>query len=184
MPCLQPGRVLGKRGRPNLSVPKLRSTKAGAGAIPLSAEPARCGSRNRALLRAALRGQERESITLVGGRWLCGWQGTSRRTSPSTAEVSGAAGPRGREGRAGLGPSPWGWGARPPPSLPTSQPRCREASSLISSPQRDQTLILINAKPAQTALGEEWEAPAPAVARLLCAWGPAEPRGHCSQLLR
>lgn len=77
-----------------------------------------------------------------------------------------------------------GWGARPPPTLPTSQLRCRDASSFIGLPQRDQKSFLINAKPAQTALGEEWEAPAPAVAGLLCAWGPAETQGQRSRLLR
>lgn len=113
-------------------------------------------------------------------------QGNSCRASPSIAGVFGAAGPRGREGRAGLGPLPRGWGAWPPSTLPASQagsePRCRDVSSFIPSPQRDQ--FLINAKPAQTAPGEEWEVPALAVAELLCAWRPAETRGQRSRLLR
>lgn len=132
-----------------------------------------------------------QSIRLAaGGSAACGggWQGNSCRASPSIAGVSGAAGPRGGDGRAGLGLPPRGWDARPPSTLPTSQacsePRCRVCLVLYPITAKRPKTFLINAKLTQTAPAEEWEVPAPAVAELLCAWGPAETWGQRSQLLR
>lgn len=146
--------------------------KAGTGAIHHQAHDA--PRPERGVPAHPFRGAGMESIHLVGGRGSAA-RGSSagelRSRLPFLCRGFWRSWTTWLEGRAGLGSSP-----RPPPT--------QVSGRLFLYLQRHQGIFLINAKSVQTALGEQWEAPAPAMAGLLCAWGPAEPRGQRSQLLR
>lgn len=64
-----------------------------------------------------------------------------------------------------------------PPPFPPPSRGVRVPFPLSKSLLRDQKPFLINANPAQTALGEEWEVPTPSMARLLLCMGAGRDLG-------